>query len=43
MQITPHIHTLRIPLGSTSDRFVNVYILYGDRITLIDTGFNGTE
>jgi len=43
MQITPHIHVLRTPLGPTPDRFVNVYIVYGDGITLIDTGFNASE
>jgi glyoxylase-like metal-dependent hydrolase (beta-lactamase superfamily II) len=43
MQITPHIHALRTPLGPTPDRFVHVYLVYGDSITLIDTGFNGSE
>ncbi|HVP96379.1 MBL fold metallo-hydrolase [Methanoregula sp.] len=43
MQITPHIHALRTPLGPDPDRFVHVYLIYGDGITLIDTGVNGTE
>jgi len=43
MQITPHIHAIRTPLGPTPDRFVHVYLVYGDSITLIDTGFNGSE
>ncbi len=43
MEITPHIHAIRILLGTTPDRFVNVYLVYGDRITLIDTGVNGSE
>ncbi|MGA2104344.1 MBL fold metallo-hydrolase [Methanoregula sp.] len=43
MQITPHIHAIRTPLGPAPDRFVNVYLIYGDKITVIDTGFNGSE
>ncbi|MFZ1896666.1 MBL fold metallo-hydrolase [Methanoregula sp.] len=43
MEITPHIHALRTPLGPTPDRFVNVYLVFGDGITVIDTGFNGSE
>ena len=43
MEITPHIHAIRTPLGPTPDRFVYVYIVYGDHITLIDTGINGSE
>ncbi|MCX6690869.1 MAG: MBL fold metallo-hydrolase, partial [Methanoregula sp.] len=43
MQITPHIHAIRTPLGPSPDRFVHVYIVYGDNITLIDTGFDGSE
>lgn len=43
MQITPHIHAIKTPLGPTPDRFVYVYLVYGNRITLIDTGFNGSE
>ena len=43
MEITPHIHAVRIPLGPTPDRFVNVYLVYGNGITVIDTGFAGSE
>jgi glyoxylase-like metal-dependent hydrolase (beta-lactamase superfamily II) len=43
MQITPHIHALRTPLGPDPGRFVHVYLIYGDGITVVDTGFNGTE
>jgi len=43
MQITPHIHAIKTPLGPSPDRFVHVYIVYGDNITLIDTGFSGSD
>lgn len=43
MQITPHIHAIKTPLGPAPDRFVHVYLIYGESITLIDTGFNGSE
>jgi len=43
MKITPHIHALKTPLGPDPGRFVNVYLIYGDGITVIDTGFSGTE
>ena len=43
MQITPHIHAIRTPLGPAPDRFVNVYIVYGESIVLIDTGFATAE
>jgi hydroxyacylglutathione hydrolase len=43
MQVTPHIHAVRTPLGPAPDRFVHVYLVYGESITLIDTGFNGSE
>ncbi|MCX6688231.1 MAG: MBL fold metallo-hydrolase [Methanoregula sp.] len=43
MQITPHIHAIKTPLGPSPDRFVHVYLVYGDSITLIDTGFSGSE
>jgi hydroxyacylglutathione hydrolase len=49
MQITPSIHALRhsfkIPIepGVVIDRFVYSYIIYGDIITLIDTGVAGCE
>jgi glyoxylase-like metal-dependent hydrolase (beta-lactamase superfamily II) len=49
MQVTPSVHairhTFRIPTGTTStlDRFVYSYLIYGDTITLIDTGVAGCE
>jgi hydroxyacylglutathione hydrolase len=49
MQVTPSIHairhTFRIPLGSGGalDRFVYSFLIYGDQITLIDTGVAGCE
>jgi glyoxylase-like metal-dependent hydrolase (beta-lactamase superfamily II) len=44
MQITTHIHALKIPFqvinpnGMILERFVYVYLIYGKRIYLIDTG-----
>jgi len=49
MQITPAIHALRLPFrvpiapGIALDRFVYSYIVYGETITLIDTGVAGCE
>jgi hypothetical protein len=49
MQISPHVHSLRlqfkIPVapGIALDRFVNVFLIYGKAITLIDTGVDGCE
>ena len=49
MQITPTIHAIRhsfkIPIvpGVAIDRFVHSYIIYGEMITLIDTGVAGCE
>ncbi len=49
MQISPAIHALRLPFkvpiapGITLDRFVYVYLIYGETITLIDTGLSGCE
>ena len=49
MQVTPSIHairhTFRIPHGSgiDLDRFVYSFLVYGDQITLIDTGVTGCE
>ena len=49
MQISPHIHALRLPFkipvapGITLDRFVNAFLIYGKAITLIDTGVAGCE
>lgn len=48
MQITPRIHALRLPFqvrmpsGIALERFVYVYLVYGKRITLIDTGVRGS-
>jgi hydroxyacylglutathione hydrolase len=44
MQISKHIHALRIPFKIqitpevTLDRFVYAFLIYGSRIYLIDTG-----
>ena len=44
MQVTEHIHALRIPFslpdpsGSKIPRFVYVYLIYGEKIYLIDSG-----
>jgi len=49
MQIIPFIHALRHPFtipvapGIALDRFVYSYLVYGDEITLIDTGVAGCE
>jgi len=43
MEITPHIHAIRTPLGPAADRFVYVYLVYGERVIVIDTGFAGSE
>jgi len=49
MQITPTIHALRLPFkvpiapGIALDRFVYSYLIYGETITLIDTGVAGCE
>ncbi len=49
MQITPSIHALRheftVPIapGVSLDRFVYSYLVYGETITLIDTGVAGSE
>ena len=49
MQITPSIHAIRHPFripvapGITLDRFVYSYLIYGDTVTLIDTGVAGCE
>jgi hydroxyacylglutathione hydrolase len=49
MQITPAIHALRLPFkvpvapGIALDRFVYSYLVYGETITLIDTGVAGCE
>jgi len=44
MQISPHIHALKIPFrilvapGITLERFVYVYLIYGKEIILVDSG-----
>jgi hydroxyacylglutathione hydrolase len=49
MHITPQIHGLRLPFvvpvapGIALDRFVYSYLIYGETITLIDTGVAGCE
>ena len=49
MQITPSIHAIRhsfrVPVahGIAIDRFVYSYLIYGEMITLIDTGVAGCE
>lgn len=49
MQITDHIHALRIPFkllvseGKTLDRFVYVYLIYGKQICLIDCGVSSSD
>ncbi|MDP2652620.1 MAG: MBL fold metallo-hydrolase [Candidatus Omnitrophota bacterium] len=49
MQITQHIHALRIPFqipvgpGQTVDRFVYAYVLAGENVALIDTGVAGSQ
>jgi glyoxylase-like metal-dependent hydrolase (beta-lactamase superfamily II) len=49
MQVTEHVHALRIPFqiraptGTAIERFVYVYLIYGQTICLIDTGVAGSE
>jgi hydroxyacylglutathione hydrolase len=49
MQVTPAIHALRHPFripvgpGIAVDRFVYSYLIFGETITLIDTGVAGCE
>jgi glyoxylase-like metal-dependent hydrolase (beta-lactamase superfamily II) len=49
MQITKHIHAIKIPFqiaigpGIKVDRFVYVYLIYGKKIYLIDTGVATSE
>ena len=49
MQITKHIHVLEIPFKipvfpeRLIDRVVYAYIIFGDKIILIDSGVSGTE
>jgi hydroxyacylglutathione hydrolase len=37
MQVTEHVHAVKIPFPGTS-RFVYVYLIYGEKICLIDSG-----
>ncbi len=49
MKITDHVHSLRIPFSiplsprQSLERFVNVFLVLTDRITLIDSGVAGSE
>jgi hydroxyacylglutathione hydrolase len=49
MQISEHIHALKIPFklrvgpDKMLDRFVFVYLIFGDQICLIDSGVAGSE
>jgi hydroxyacylglutathione hydrolase len=49
MQVTKNIHALKIPFqvpigpGRAVERFVFVYLIYGERICLIDTGVASSE
>jgi hydroxyacylglutathione hydrolase len=49
MQVTEHIHALRIPFevpagpGRPIDRFAYAYLVYGSELCLIDTGVRGSE
>ncbi len=48
MQVTDHIHALKVPFHVTTPqgkipRFVYVYLIYGERICLIDSGVVSSE
>jgi glyoxylase-like metal-dependent hydrolase (beta-lactamase superfamily II) len=49
MHVTEHIHAVKIPFqlttpaGTRIDRFVYVYLIYGETICLIDSGVAGSE
>ena len=49
MQITEHIHALKIPFkilvndGKTLDRFVYAYLIFGEEICLIDCGVSSSQ
>jgi len=49
MQVTPHVHMLRLPFtirvseDTVLERSVNMFIITGPAITLIDTGVAGSE
>jgi len=49
MQVTEHVHAVKIPFqvrsptGRAIDRFVYVYLIFGEKICLIDSGVAGSE
>ena len=49
MQVTEHIHALRIPFqvhlptGLTLERFVYAFLIFGERVSLIDSGVAASE
>lgn len=49
MQVTQHVHTIRLPFtiqqapAVTIERFVNIFLITGRSLTLIDTGVAGSE
>jgi hydroxyacylglutathione hydrolase len=49
MHVTEHIHAVKIPFqlttpaGKRIDRFVYVYLIYGETICLVDSGVAGSE
>lgn len=49
MQVSPHVHALRLPFvihlapGKTVERFVYAYLIIGSTICLIDSGVAGSE
>jgi glyoxylase-like metal-dependent hydrolase (beta-lactamase superfamily II) len=49
MQVTPHIHALKVPFripagpGRTIDRFVYCFLVYGESVCLVDSGVAGSE
>ncbi len=49
MQVTDHIHALKIPFrlsagpGIAIERFVNCFLIYGSEICLVDAGVAGAE
>ncbi|OPY39065.1 MAG: Hydroxyacylglutathione hydrolase [Methanoregula sp. PtaU1.Bin051] len=49
MQVTPHVHAIRLPFTIQTapdiaiERFVNIFLIAGQSLTLIDTGVAGSE
>ncbi|WP_210409227.1 hypothetical protein [Methanococcoides sp. NM1] len=49
MQVTEHVHAIKIPFSLTSDsgiiieRFVYAYLIYGREICLVDCGVASSE